>query len=421
MILAHHHELGAADVPALVAAGVTHIEVLRLPRVSIIATGTELLDWTQIDGKPLAPGRIVETNSMFLAGLVKERGGEPEVLDRRPDEPGAIMGAVREALDGGAHMVLVNAGASAGSHDYTAHVLKELGEVLVHGIRAMPGKPTILARVGQRPVVGTPGYPVSAWVCFDQFVGPAIDQMRGQQPRARETMQVVPARKLASKPGLEEFVRVHLGRVGEHVVATPLKRGAGTISSLTRADGIIRIPASSEGIDEGRTVVAELLRPRAVVERTLVIVGSHDVTIDLMADHIREIAPEIHVSASNVGSLAGLIALRDGRSHLGGTHLLDPGSGEYNVSWVRRHVSGMPVRLVTLAHREQGLIVPAGNPDGIRDLSDLTREKMSFVNRQAGAGTRVLFDYHLESCSIDPASINGYDHEEFTHMAVNSS
>jgi putative molybdopterin biosynthesis protein len=418
MLLAHHHRLGAADLSALLMACVFRVEVLGRPQVGIIATGSELVDWRDAEKDPPRPGRIIETNSVLLEGLVREAGGEARVMQRQPDRHEAIREAVLEALDAGCHLVLVNAGASAGSEDHTVHVIRELGEVLVHGIAAMPGKPTILGRVSERPVVGTPGYPVSAWVCFDRFVGPALAMMQGREPPARPTVRATPARSLPSKLGQEEFLRVHLGRVGERVVATPLKRGAGTITSLTRADGILRIPAASEGIDEGAMVEAELLREPGSVDRTLVICGSHDITLDLVADHIRRIAPGLMVSATNLGSLAGLVAARQGRCHAAGTHLLDPATGTYNVEAVRQHLPDIPVRLVTVANREQGLMVLPGNPQNIHGLEDLARKGVVFVNRQAGSGTRVLLDYHLARLSIEPARIRGYDQEEYTHMAV---
>jgi len=418
LVFAHHHRLAAADVAALLAAGVFRVMVLGRPRVAIIPTGSELVDWREAEKAPPGPGRIIESNSVFLAGLVREAGGEPRVMERQPDREQDIRTAVTSALESGAHMVVVNAGASAGSRDHTVHVVDALGEVLVHGVTVMPGKPTILGRVGHRPVVGSPGYPVSAWVCFDRFIHPALELMQGTTPGERETIEVVPARPLPSKLGQEEFLRVHLGRVRDRVVATPLKRGAGTITSLTRADGLIRIPAGIEGLDEGQPVQAELLRPRATVDRTLVVVGSHDVTLDILADQIRARAPEVAVSASNVGSLAGLIAVREGLCHIAGTHLLDPRTGEYNVSYVEKHVAGRHVRLVTLAHREQGLMVAPGNPGSISGLGDLARPGIVFVNRQAGSGTRVLLDYHLERLGIDPGRIKGFDQEEYTHMAV---
>lgn len=417
LVLPHHHRLGSADVSALLAGGVFRVRVLGRPRVSIVPTGSELVDWRQAEAGEPGPGRIIETNSVLLSSLVREMGGEPEVLGSQPDTAREIRAALERALER-SHMVIVNAGASAGTEDHTAQVFEQAGEVLVHGVSVMPGKPTVLGEARGKPIVGAPGYPVSAWVCFDQFVRPALASMQGQPEPVRETVRVVPARKLPSRLGLEEFLRVHLGRVGDRIVATPLKRGAGTITSLTRADGILRIAARSEGVDEGQEVEAELLGPRSRVERTLVMVGSHDVTLDLLADHVMGQTPEVRISASNVGSLAGLIAIREGRCHVAGTHLLDPGTGEYNVSYVKEHLGRVPVRLVTLAHREQGLMVRRGNPESIQGLEDLARPGIVFVNRQAGSGTRVLLDYHLEKHGIDPGSIRGYEQEEYTHMAV---
>lgn len=418
MLLPHHHRLDAADVAALMTAGVFKLTVLKRPKVAIIPTGGELVDWREVGENPPQPGAILETNSLFLSCLVQEAGGEPVVMQRRPDVLELIHAAVQEALKSDAHMVVVNAGASAGSKDYTSHVINSLGQVLVHGITVMPGKPTILGRAQGKPLVGSPGYPVSAWVCFDQFLRPALALMQGQMPPEREQVRATPARRLPSKLGQEEFLRVHLGRVGDKVVATPLKRGAGTITSLTRADGILRIPANSEGLDEGQEAGAELLRPAENLGRTLVVVGSHDVTLDLLGDHMKRQAPWIHMSSSHVGSLAGLMAISRGNCHLGGTHLLDPDTGDYNVSYLKKHLAGTPCRLVTLAMRQQGLMVRPGNPKGINDLADLARPEVTMVNRQAGSGTRVLLDYHLQKLGLDPDAIKGYDNDEYTHMAV---
>lgn len=418
MILPHHHRLAPQDLAALLTAGVFRVPVLQRPRVAVMATGSELLDWQQAEASAPASGAIIEANATFLASLVRECGGEAVILPRQPDQFETIKAALQEALAGPAHVVVLNAGASAGSKDFTAHVLDDLGQVLVHGVTAMPGKPSILGRAQNKPVVGSPGYPVSAWVCFDQFLRPALSLMQGQQPEERPTIPVVAARPLPSKLGQEEFLRVHLGRVGQNVVATPLKRGAGTITSLTRADGILRIPAQSEGLEEGATAQAELLKPRWAVEETLVVVGSHDVTLDLLADHMKTIAPRLWMSSSNVGSLAGLMALKAGRSHLGGTHLLDTETGDYNVSYLQKHLAGLPVALITLAWRQQGLMVKKGNPKGITSLADLARPDVTFVNRQAGSGTRVLLDYHLAKEGINPAQIKGYRQDEYTHTAV---
>jgi molybdenum cofactor synthesis domain-containing protein len=418
MLLPHHHRLDAADVAALMTAGIFTLNVLKRPKVAIIPTGGELVDWREVGENPPPAGSILETNSLFLSGLVKEAGGEPVVMRRRPDVMEEIQAAVQEALESDAHLVVLNAGASAGSKDFTSHVINALGEVLVHGVTVMPGKPSILGKAQGKPVVGSPGYPVSAWVCFDQFLRPALTLMQGQVPSPRQQVQAVPARRLPSKLGQEEFLRVHLGRVGDKVVATPLKRGAGTITSLTRADGILRIPANSEGLDENQEAPAELLRPAEYLGRTLVVVGSHDVTLDLLSDFMKREASWIHMSSSHVGSLAGLMAISRGNCHLGGTHLLDPETGDYNVSYLKKHLAQTPCRLVTLAYREQGLMVQKGNPKGIKELADLSRPEVTMVNRQAGSGTRVLLDYHLQKLEMDPAEIKGYDSDEYTHMAV---
>jgi putative molybdopterin biosynthesis protein len=418
LILPHNHRLAAVDLAALLTSGVFRIPVRRRPRVAILATGTELVDWRDAEHEEPGSGAIIESNSTLLAGMVREAGGEPVVLARQPDELESVQTAIDRAVDDDVELVLINAGVSAGSEDFTSHAVGALGEVLVHGVKAMPGKPTLLGRVRGKPVVGTPGYPVSAWVCFDQFVRPAIERLLGSPESSRERVPATPGRRLPSKLGHEEFLRVHVGRVGNQVVALPLKRGAGTITSLTRADGILRVAAESEGCEVGDPVEVELLRTRPDIERTLVVVGSHDITLDLIADRLPRHASGFRLSASNVGSLAGLLALRDGRSHLGGTHLLDPETGEYNVSYIERYLPDLPVRLVTLAHREQGLIVRPGNPKGISGLADLGRDDVVFINRQVGSGTRVLLDYHLGKHGVDPGRIQGYEVEEYTHMAV---
>lgn len=419
LVLPSGHCLSASDLAALLMAGVFRVELRRRPRVAILATGSELVDWPDAEKEGLKPGAIVESNSVLLSGLVEGAGGVPIPLPREPDELERVTEAIAHTLQASdIDMLLVNAGASAGSKDFTAAAVGKLGDVLVHGVEAMPGKPTILGRVSGKPVVGTPGYPVSAWVAFDQFVKPVIERLHGSSSIAREEITARAGRRIASKLGHEEFLRVHLGRVGEQVMAMPLHRGAGSISSLVRADGLLRIPPESDGIEAGEPVRAELLRPRKAMEGTLVVVGSHDITLDLIAERLPRQAPGLRLSTSNVGSLAGLLALRDGRSHLGGTHLLDPETGEYNVSYLARYLPERSIKLVTLAHREQGLLVKRGNPKGIRTLEDVRRKGVMFVNRQGGSGTRVLLDYQLEQMSIDPDEISGYDREEYTHMAV---
>jgi putative molybdopterin biosynthesis protein len=297
-------------------------------------------------------------------------------------------------------------------------MVEELGEVLVHGVAIMPGKPTVLGDIQGKPVIGNPGYPVSAVISMDQFVRPLLYRMQGLVEPEVETVYAYPSQKLPSKLGVEEFLRVNLGRVGDRVVATPLPRGAGSITSLTQARGFLRIPETVEGVTDTQPQPVTLLTSREGIERTLVVVGSHDMTLNLIADLLKKYHPEVHLASTNVGSLGGLMALRKGVAHLAGSHLLDTQTGEYNTPYIRRYLPGIEVRLVNLAYRDQGLIVGSGNPKGISGLEDLCRPEVSFVNRQAGSGTRILLDWRLAQLDIDPRGINGYEREEYTHMAV---
>lgn len=414
LILPEGERLNAYQIGALVTAGVYEVPVRRRPRVAIIPTGTELVRHTE---REPGPGQVVESNSLLLAALLEGWGAEGDIRPIVPDDYPRLREAVRQAAQE-ADAVVISAGSSAGSEDYTASVVEELGELLVHGVTIMPGKPTVLGRVLGKPVMGNPGYPVSAVISFEQFVYPLICRLLGVRPERRPTIAVTPSRKLPSRLGLEEFLRVKLGRVGEKTVATPLPRGAGSISTLTRADAILRIPASSEGVAEGETVEAELLRPAEDIANTIVCIGSHDLTLDLLANELRRADHRLSLSSANVGSLGGLLALGKGVAHLAGCHLFDPETADYNAPYLKRYLPDLPVRLVNLVFREQGLVVARGNPKKIAGIRDLAREDVSFVNRQAGSGTRILLDYELARAGIEPGEVRGYEAEEFTHMAV---
>ena len=419
LLFPQNHPIRPYDLGALISGGVFSVKVWKKPEVAIIPTGSELILHTDLDEtKPPRNNQIIEYNSQVLAALVQEAGAIPKVYELVPDREEQIRAALRKAVESDAGVVIINAGSSSGSKDYTVHVIKEMGEVLVHGVAMMPGKPTILGIVNEKPVVGNPGYPVSAVLSFDQFVKPLLYLLQGQHPPERRKLRVWPTRDIPSKLGIEEFLRVNIGRVGSKHVATPLERAAGSITTLTRAEGIIRIPALSEGITRNEEVEAELLIQERDMENTVVIIGSHDITIDILADEIRRTGQDIRISSGNVGSLGGLIALKKGSCHMAGSHLLDAATAQYNLSYIERYLAGMPVSVFNLVLRDQGLIVAKGNPKGIAELEDLAEKDLTFVNRQAGSGTRVLLDYRLNRLGINPESIKGYDHDEFTHMAV---
>jgi putative molybdopterin biosynthesis protein len=415
-LLPRGHRIRPFDIGALLAAGHTEVLVAAAPTVAIIPTGTELVE----PGKAAPPGAVIEFNSRMIAAFVSEWGGAPRPLPSVPDDPRVMARAVRSAVK--RHDVTtVIAGSSAGTHDYTVGVLRELGEVLVHGIEIMPGKPAICALVDGKPVIGLPGYPVSTAIVCQQVLQPLIARFLGRAPDAPETVRAVLPRKIPSKLGLEEFVRVSLGEVAGRVVANPLPRGAGVITTLVRADGYLRIPSLVEGFNAGEQVEIELLRPRADLRDTIVLTGSHDPAIGVLEDVLKSRHPELALSATNVGSLGGLLALKRGEAHVAGSHLLDPATGRYNLPDIERHLKGMDVVVVHFVKRAQGLIVAKGNPKGIAGLRDLVRKDVRFVNRQPGAGTRVLLDYRLAKLRIRPERIDGYEREEFTHMAVASA
>lgn len=419
LLFPQDHRIRPYDIGALVSGGHFTLKAWKKPKVAIIPTGSELVHLRQIqEREQLKKGQIIEYNSLILAALVRECQGDPVIYDIVPDVEEDIPEALKRAVASDADLVILNAGSSAGSKDFTAMSIKEIGEVLVHGVAMMPGKPTILGTVGGKPVIGNPGYTVSATLSFKQFVRPLLFSLQGLRPPREKKIGVFPSRDIPSKLGIEEFLRVNIGLVGDKSVATPLPRAAGSITTLTRSEGILRIPALSEGVGQEEEVEAELLVDEEELHNTISIIGSHDMTIDIIADEIRRKGHAIRISSGNVGSLGGLMAIRKGICHMGGSHLLDTETGEYNVSYIQRYLKGIKVSVFHLVLRDQGLIVAKGNPKGIQGIADLCREDVTFVNRQAGAGTRVLFDFKLEELGIKSESIRGYDHDEFTHMAV---
>jgi putative molybdopterin biosynthesis protein len=413
LLLPEGHRLRSVDLAAAAAAGATDLLVRRRPRVSVLPTGDEV----RPIGTETGPGEILDTNSLMLAVQAREAGCEAQCLPIEPDDPAGIAKAARAAV-ADCDLLIIVAGSSAGRDDYTARVVAELGTLAVHGVAVRPGHPVVLGVIDGTPVLGAPGYPVSAALTFDIFAAPVLAELQGAAPRRRPRTRARLARKLASPLGMDDWVRVRLGMVGGTMVATPLPRGAGLLSSLVRADGLLVVPAGVEGHHPGEDVDVELLRTLDEVENTIVAIGSHDLILDLAASHLRAADPLVTLASSNVGSLGGLVALRDGLCHLAGSHLLDPATGEYTLPYLDRILAERAVAVVRLAHRDQGLIVAPGNPLGLTDIQDLTRAGVRYVNRQRGAGTRVLLDHQLRLQGISAVAVDGYAREEHTHLAV---
>jgi putative molybdopterin biosynthesis protein len=413
LLLPTGHRLRAVDVAAAAAAGATELVVHRAPVVAVLPTGDEV----RPIGAETGAGEILDTNSLMLAAQAREAGCEAIRLDIERDDPERIAAAVRAAT-ARADLVIVVAGSSAGRDDYTAAVVERLGTLAVHGVAVRPGHPVVLGAVDSTPVLGAPGYPVSAALTFEIFAAPLLAELEGAAPPERSRARARLARKLASPMGMDDWVRVRLGRVGAGLVATPLPRGAGVLTSLVRADGLLVVPAGLEGHHAGDEVEVALLRGVGEIDRTIVAIGSHDLVLDLAASELRAADPGVTLASSNVGSLGGLIAVRDGLCHLAGSHLLDPATGEYTLPYVDRVLGDRDVAVVRLVHRDQGLIVAAGNPLGIEGIQDLARQGIRYVNRQRGAGTRVLLDHELARADVAPEAFEGYAREEHTHLAV---
>ena len=415
MILQTGHRIRPVDLGVLLASGNLQVPVYKKPQVAIIPTGTEII---QPKDEP-QEGDIIDSNSGMFAGQVTEAGGVPNRLPIVEDDYEKIKKVILEVLETN-DMVLINAGSSAGTEDYTVHILREIGQVLVHGVAMKPGKPVILAIVSGKPVIGLPGYPVSAYLAFENFVTPVLRRLSGDMVSAsaepKNLVKAVISRRMVSSLKHREYVRVKVGKVGEKLVAAPLARGAGAAMSLVRADGFCIIPQNCEGYEAGETVEVELYKDLKEIENTVVSIGSHDMIMDVISDMMAAEYRNMYLSSTHVGSMGGLMALQRGETTIAPTHLLNEADGRYNEAILKQLFGPGRIALIKGVDRIQGIMVKKGNPLGIRGVEDLTRVR--YVNRQRGAGTRVLLDYKLKQAGIRPEDIDGYDKEAATHMAV---
>ncbi len=416
LILPQNHKISPYDIGALLEGGIFELEVWEKPIVYIIPTGDEVLDF---EDRPFPkPGQVIESNSQVLGSLARLWGCEVKRVPPVPDDEHKLTEALRDALASDAHIVVVGAGSSAGTKDFTKSVMEKLGEVLVHGVSMMPGKPSILGVSGSKILVGAPGYPVSAVICFEQLLKPLISWICHIPIPKRYKLPIYLTRSVPSKLGQDEFLRVSIGKVGDKWIGTPLPRGAGMITTLTKAQGIVKIPYNSEGHPKDKMIEAELLVPFEDLESVITCIGSHDNTLDLLANELMGLETPFILASTHVGSIGGILALRDGMALMAGAHLFDPESEDFNFVFLKKYAPDIEVAVINLAVRQQGLIISKGNPKNITSIKDLTRKDVRFINRQKGAGTRILLDYLLKKENIDARDIEGYDHEEYTHMAV---
>jgi putative molybdopterin biosynthesis protein len=420
LVLPAGQVLRPVDLGAAAACGHSHLHVSVRPRVAILPTGSELIPI----GQSPARGDIIEYNSVVLAGQVRNWGGVPTRYPITSDNFDLICTRVLQAAET-SDLILLNAGSSAGAEDFSAKVIARLGEVLIHGVAVRPGHPVIfglLHLVSQNdtvkvvPIIGVPGYPVSAALTAEIFIEPILARWLGRSAWDPPIIQANLTRKVTSPSGDTDYLRVVVGQVGEQTLAAPLARGAGVISSLVKADGIAILPPGTQGLEAGTRVQIRLYRSIKELDNTIFAIGSHDMTLDLVSQFLTE--QDRRFVSANVGSQGGLIALRRGEAHLAGCHLLDPTTGEYNLTAIKQYIPSIPVRLMTWVNREQGLLIRRGNPKNIHSLDDLIRPEVTFINRQHGAGTRILLDYHLSHENLSPLQIKGYSQEEYTHLGV---
>ncbi|MFZ5975441.1 MAG: molybdopterin biosynthesis protein [Bacillota bacterium] len=413
MIVPSLTEITPAAAGAMLAGGVTDADVIRRPVVGIIPTGDEVVPPTQNPG----PGDVMEFNSTIFSGALHGWGAIPRTYPIVKDKLESIIEALRTAIEE-CDAVILNAGSSAGREDFSAEAIGTVGEAVLHGIAIRPGKPAILGIADGKPVIGVPGYPVSGVVVLEYLIKPVIDALCARETVPYQMAEAVITRRLNSSLKYREFVRARIGKVDGRLVAIPLNRGAGMVTSLVRADGIIDIAQDCEGYEAGESAPVRLLRPVSEIERALCVVGSHDPLIDEVADLMRIGRPDLSAASAHVGSMGGIMAIKRGEAHAAGIHLLDEAAGGYNDAYVQRYFPEGGVALIECVKRTQGLMVAPGNPKGIREFRDIARAGLAYVNRQKGSGTRILCDYLIRQHGMEFGAIEGYAREEFTHTGV---
>lgn len=367
------HRLRPVDIGALLAAGVLEVPVRPRPVVALLPTGDELIE----PGEDLRPGRIVEFNSRMIAAFVREWGGEPLRLPPSRDERSSLVTRLEEARER-ADVVCIIAGSSVGRHDFTVDALAAAGRILARGIDVVPGRPTILAafdsaRSGRaRVALGIPGYPVSALVACRELLEPLLAHLLGTAPLPRESVRATLLRDLASRSGNEELIRVNLGCVSGRMVAAPLGRGAGALTTVVRADGLIRVPPATSTIQAGAEIEVELLRTAEEARHTIFVHGSREPVLAVLEDELRKAEPLLRLATCGGGGTSAAAALARGEAHLALSAY--PREAESFAS------DGI-VRVFHLGTRSRGLIVPRGNPRGLRCVEDLEGLRVCTVER----------------------------------------
>jgi len=406
--------LNPASLGVLISAGIEKVKVLKQINIGIIPTGDEIVK----PKKNPAQGELLEFNSVIFSSMLAQYSAKSIIYDIAADDLNIIKNALIKASKECDFIILI-AGSSKGRGDYAYEAIAQTGQVLLHGVSIRPGKPVILGSTVSVPVVGVPGYPVSGIIVVEKFVIPAIEKMSRIENRIKkDSITAILSRKIISPLKYEEFVRCKVANIGGRYIATPLGSGASIVSSFAKSDGIIIIGQNEEGKEAGNTVEVELNRHKTYVDNCISVTGSHDPLIDEISDILEIMNCGIHLSSSHVGSMGGIMAIKRKETHAAGIHLLDELTGEYNITYVKKYFPQHNVKLIRGVGRTQGIMVQKGNPQNIKNINDLNNGNIRYVNRQKGAGTRILLDYLLKKNYIDTALIYGYEREEMTHLSV---
>ena len=406
MLIKSNHKILPQDLGALITGGIKEIEVYKKPTVAIIPTGDEVIDIFKEEFKEKS---VIDCNSYIFSAQIKEWGGVPYIQERLKDDYNEMKQKISE-FSKNYDIIIINAGSSAGSKDYAKSVIEEIGEVIIHGVAIKPGKPTILGKVNNKPVIGIPGYPVSAFLAMDIFVKPLLEKVTSIF-NVENFIEGKLGKSIVSSLKHKELIRVTLHKSLDDYIIMPLARGAGITTSLSKADAILEIPKSIEGIEAGERVKVKLLKPLKEIDDNLVSIGSHDIVMDLIGDSIK-------LCSTHVGSFGGILAIKQKNTDIAPIHMLDEESGEYNISFIKKYFPNEDMTLVKGVERIQGLIVEKGNPLNIKSIEELFKKNIRFVNRQRGSGTRILLDYWLKKEGLDFRKLNGYDYEVATHLDV---
>jgi putative molybdopterin biosynthesis protein len=401
-------EIGAREIGMLAACGLDRVGVVRRPKVAVLSSGDELVE----PGKPLRPAGVYDSNGAIVAAAVAEAGGDPLMFGAFRDDAATLERAVREALDA-SDLVVLSGGTSKGAGDLSHRVVSQLGKpgILVHGVALKPGKPLCLGVVGGKPIVVLPGFPTSAIFTFHAFIAPVIRAWAGLPPEAEKAVAARVPVRIVSELGRKEFVLVSLIEGGDAKFAFPIGKGSGAVTSFSQADGFIEIDALSATLDADSEAQVTLL-DSGKQALDLVIMGSHDVALDVVVGALADRGFAARTLA--VGSQGGVAAVNRGECDIAPVHLIDPATGQYN-----KHLVGSGLTLVPGWRRMQGVVFRPGDKrfEG-RSAQEALKIVLAdasalMVNRNVGAGTRVLMDRLL-----DGARPAGYANQPKSHNAV---